>query len=152
MDAHSVSHHTDDERAPAWLELLPFTKAPRSGDHLYYVDFHYLSSIQESLIRSVGIYGHLWARNDDEAREMFLAGLRDLDIMRDCIESPPEKAESSVNVYPLKRTEPATGKAAQRLVNTCPECTESDLEQRGGKNVCPKCGFILPCCDDCGKT
>jgi hypothetical protein len=28
----------------------------------------------------------------------------------------------------------------------CPQCNEADLEARGGKHVCPRCGFILPCC------
>jgi transposase len=29
----------------------------------------------------------------------------------------------------------------------CPQCGGADLEQRGGKHVCPACGFIQPCCN-----
>jgi hypothetical protein len=29
----------------------------------------------------------------------------------------------------------------------CPQCNEADLEPRGGKHVCPRCGYIAPCCD-----
>jgi len=29
----------------------------------------------------------------------------------------------------------------------CPACERSDLERRGGKDMCPKCFYIQPCCD-----
>jgi hypothetical protein len=29
----------------------------------------------------------------------------------------------------------------------CPACEKSDLERRGGKDMCPKCFYIQPCCD-----
>ena len=29
----------------------------------------------------------------------------------------------------------------------CPACEASDLERRGGKDMCPKCFYIQPCCD-----
>ena len=28
----------------------------------------------------------------------------------------------------------------------CPECNMADLERKGGKRVCPCCGFVEPCC------
>lgn len=29
----------------------------------------------------------------------------------------------------------------------CPACEGVDLERRGGKDFCPKCYYIQPCCD-----
>ena len=29
----------------------------------------------------------------------------------------------------------------------CPACETSDLERRGGKDFCPSCYYIQPCCD-----
>ena len=29
----------------------------------------------------------------------------------------------------------------------CPACEKSDLERRGGKDFCPSCYYIQPCCD-----
>jgi len=29
----------------------------------------------------------------------------------------------------------------------CPACEKSDLERRGGKDMCPKCFYIQPFCD-----
>jgi uncharacterized Zn finger protein (UPF0148 family) len=32
------------------------------------------------------------------------------------------------------------------LALMCPQCGSSDLEQRGGKMVCPECYYTEPCC------
>lgn len=141
-----MGKHTDNQPPRTWLTLEEAPPKSGPGEHLYYVDLHYNSEVRETLIRSVGIYGHLWARDNGEAREKFLTALRDLNVVADCIENVPVKASSAVGVYPLERTEPA-GEAEQRMTNTCPECTEAFLEQRGGESVCPKCGFILPRCE-----
>lgn len=29
----------------------------------------------------------------------------------------------------------------------CPACESVQLERRGGKDFCPKCYYIQPCCD-----
>jgi hypothetical protein len=29
----------------------------------------------------------------------------------------------------------------------CPACETTDLERRGGKDFCPRCYYIQPCCD-----
>ncbi len=29
----------------------------------------------------------------------------------------------------------------------CPACETTDLERRGGKDMCPRCHYIQPCCD-----
>ncbi len=29
----------------------------------------------------------------------------------------------------------------------CPQCSEADLENFGGKKRCPKCRYIQPCCN-----
>jgi len=29
----------------------------------------------------------------------------------------------------------------------CPACETADLERRGGKDFCPRCYYIQPCCD-----
>ena len=29
----------------------------------------------------------------------------------------------------------------------CPACETVDLERRGGKDMCPRCHYIQPCCD-----
>lgn len=29
----------------------------------------------------------------------------------------------------------------------CPACETVQLERRGGKDVCPRCFYIQPCCD-----
>ncbi len=29
----------------------------------------------------------------------------------------------------------------------CPACELADLQRRGGKDVCPHCRYIQPCCD-----
>ncbi|MGA1666998.1 MAG: hypothetical protein ACO4AK_00180 [Candidatus Nanopelagicales bacterium] len=29
----------------------------------------------------------------------------------------------------------------------CPACESVDLERRGGKDFCPRCHYIQPCCD-----
>lgn len=29
----------------------------------------------------------------------------------------------------------------------CPACESVDLERRGGKDMCPRCHYIQPCCD-----
>ena len=29
----------------------------------------------------------------------------------------------------------------------CPSCNEADLEARGGKHICPSCGYCQPCCN-----
>lgn len=33
----------------------------------------------------------------------------------------------------------------------CPACETVDLQRRGGKDYCPRCHYIQPCCDggDC---
>ncbi len=32
------------------------------------------------------------------------------------------------------------------VVDPCPRCNQADLEQEGGKHVCPHCGYTQPCC------
>jgi len=34
----------------------------------------------------------------------------------------------------------------EHLDDPCPSCYEADLEKRGGKEVCPACNYIQPCC------
>ncbi|MEZ5114715.1 MAG: hypothetical protein R2737_00490 [Candidatus Nanopelagicales bacterium] len=29
----------------------------------------------------------------------------------------------------------------------CPACESADLQRRGGKDMCPRCHYIQPCCD-----
>jgi len=29
----------------------------------------------------------------------------------------------------------------------CPACETTDLQRRGGKDFCPTCYYIQPCCD-----
>lgn len=33
------------------------------------------------------------------------------------------------------------------MPDPCPQCNEADLKPRGGKHVCPRCGYLAPCCD-----
>jgi hypothetical protein len=56
--------------------------------------------------------------------------------------------------YPHRRSEGMshrTNRGTQYLESVkpsdpCPECGEADLEQHGGKKVCPVCHYIQPCC------
>jgi len=44
-----------------------------------------------------------------------------------------------------KRAEPERGIFDPSV--TCPQCQLADLEEYGSKMRCPRCFFILPCCE-----
>ena len=49
------------------------------------------------------------------------------------------------NIYPF--CSPWIGISREIWTDPCPACGKADLEEHGGKHVCPECSYLQPCCN-----
>ena len=83
-------------------------------------------------------------RNREESRAAGDGSVRRLHATRAC---PVNRARTQPRECAFRGECRPSIPAVMGEPDQCPACESVQLERRGGKDFCPRCHYIQPCCD-----